>query len=305
MPASVTTQILAAVSSTRSLHPCSCPTSLLGTCGRAAGKQPVLLGDTPHGAVIPAAAAEAFGPPAALRTQEAPAHGKRQRGAGGEGGHGAEQKRRRKAEAAAAAPAPDADRAGGASGAAAAASAGKETKAEGEKQQTAGGTARVDDAAATPASKAAVANAKKKQKAKDKRDAMELDSLGGVPGVTDPAPFGGSLSLWLPEASRCPAWKGPAVICPAGVGMIWSFKVGFEVVRVLGLFTLNPVIAHFCQDPERRAAWLARVAEMAAKRGPNDKPLPKPMRVALKLKLREDKAAAKREHTAVRPAWLY
>lgn len=73
----------------------------------------------------------------------------------------------------------------------------------------------------------------------------------------------------------------------------------------MGLFTLKPGIAHFCQDPERRAAWLARVAEMAAKRGPNDKPLPKPMRVALKLKLREDKAAAKREHTAVRPAWLH
>lgn len=37
---------------------------------------------------------------------------------------------------------------------------------------------------------------------------MELDSLGGVPEVTGQAPFCGSLSVCLPEASRCPAWKG-------------------------------------------------------------------------------------------------
>ena len=213
VPASVTTQVPVAVSSTHCSHPCSRPASLLGTCGCAAGKRAVLSDDTPNRAFTPAAAAEASGAPAAPRTQEAPARGKRQRGAGGEGGHGAEQKRRRKAEAAPAAPAPDADGAGGASGAAAAASAGKETKAKGEKQQTAGGTAGVDDAAATPASKAAVAKAKKKQKAKDKRDARELDSLGGVPEVTGQAPVCGSLCLCLPEASRCSAWKGPAMIC--------------------------------------------------------------------------------------------
>ncbi|KAK9831360.1 hypothetical protein WJX81_005681 [Elliptochloris bilobata] len=55
------------------------------------------------------------------------------------------------------------------------------------------------------------------------------------------------------------------------------------------------------KDPEKRAAWLARVAEMAAARGPNDKPLPKPMRVALKQKQREDKRAANIQWAEGRP----
>ena len=55
-------------------------------------------------------------------------------------------------------------------------------------------------------------------------------------------------------------------------------------------------------DPERKAAWLARVAELAARRKPTDKPLPRPMRVALKQKLREDKRAALRQHAEAR--WL-
>ena len=53
-------------------------------------------------------------------------------------------------------------------------------------------------------------------------------------------------------------------------------------------------------DPERRAAWLARVAELAAARAPTDKPLPRPMRLALKQKLREDKRAAMAQHAEAR-----
>jgi len=55
-------------------------------------------------------------------------------------------------------------------------------------------------------------------------------------------------------------------------------------------------------DPERRAAWLARVAQMAAARGPSDKPLPRPMRLALKAQARTERAAAARAAPAVRPA---
>ena len=58
-------------------------------------------------------------------------------------------------------------------------------------------------------------------------------------------------------------------------------------------------------DPERRAAWLARVAELAAARKPTDKPLPRPMRLALKQKLREDKRAAMVQRAKARALELF
>lgn len=58
-------------------------------------------------------------------------------------------------------------------------------------------------------------------------------------------------------------------------------------------------------DPERRASWLARVAELAAARKPTDKPLPRPMRLALKQKLREDKRAAMMQRAEARASLLF